>query len=286
VTHRPNVASMVARARDRLFAAGVPADEASGDAEILARHVLGWDLTEFTLRRGGPAPSGFDAAYAGLVERRAMREPVSQIVGHREFWGLDFEVTRDVLTPRPETETLIEAALDTFPRSSSLVIMDVGTGSGCIAISLAREFPNARVIASDISAAALTVAQRNAGRHGVGERISFVQSANLAAETAVDLLVSNPPYIALRDAPALPPEVRDYEPEVALFGGEDGLDLYRRLLQSGSLCLTPEGHLIVELGYDQAPRVADLARKTGWTVEGVRRDLQGIERAMTLTPVR
>jgi release factor glutamine methyltransferase len=285
VTDRANVAAMVARARETLLAAGVPADQAPGDAEILARHVLGWTLTDFTLRRGGPAPSGFDAAYAAVVQRRAAREPVSQIVGHREFWGLDFEVTRDVLTPRSETETLIEAALEAFAHDASLVVMDVGTGSGCIAVALATEFPNARLIASDVSRPALDVARRNAARHGVEGRMAFLHSGNLISEPGVDLLISNPPYIALRDAGTLPVEVREYEPHVALYGGADGLDVYRALLRDGRGALAPGGRMIVELGYDQAAPVKALARDAGWEVASVRRDLQGIERAMTLTPV-
>ena len=282
----PTLAAVVARARETLVAAGVPSGEAPGDAEVLARHLLGWDLTEFTLHRLDPAPSGFEFAYAAAIERRAAREPVSQIVGHREFWGLDFEVTRDVLTPRPETETLIESALETFPRTAAITIVDVGTGSGCIAVALAREFPHALVIASDISEPALAVARRNAARHGVAGRITFLHTGDLAAELNAHLIVSNPPYVARRDAGSLPPEVRDYEPAVALFGGEDGLEEYRRLLSSGRDTLDEVGRMILELGYDQAPRVAELARHTGWFVERVRRDLQGIERAMTLAPAR
>jgi release factor glutamine methyltransferase len=286
VNERPSVAALVARARERLVAAGVPADEAPGDAEVLGRDLLGWDLTDFTLHRADPAPAGFESAYAAAVERRAAREPVSQILGRREFWGLDFEVSRDVLTPRPETETLIEAALEAFPRTAAITIADVGTGSGCVAIALAREFSEARLVALDISGPALAVARRNATRHGVAERISFLLTADLPAAADADLIVSNPPYVARRDAASLPPEVRDYEPAVALFGGEDGLDVYRHLLSSGRRALKRGGHMILELGYDQAPRVADLARDNGWSVARVRRDLQGIERAMTLTPVK
>jgi release factor glutamine methyltransferase len=276
------VAGAIAAARDALRRAGVLPDEAAGDAEVLARHLLGWDLTQFTLHRNDPIPAGFDAAYAQLIERRSAREPVSQIVGHREFWGLDFEVTPDVLTPRPETEMLIEAALEVFPPGASIAIMDVGTGSGCLAIALAKEFPNARLTASDVSLPALAVARRNAEAHRVSDRITFLHSGDLAREESFDLIVSNPPYISLRETETLPAEVRDHEPHVALFAGEDGLDAYRQLLAGGVRALRPLGRMILELGYDQAQRVTALARDAGWEVEAVRRDLQSIERTLTL----
>jgi release factor glutamine methyltransferase len=278
------VAEAIARARETLLAGGVPADEAAGDAEVLARHALGWDLARLVADRRNPAPPDFDERYAALIARRLTREPVSHIIGRREFWGLDFEVTRDVLAPRPETETLIEAALAAFPRDARIVIMDVGTGSGCLAIALATEFPNATFTATDVSPPALAVARRNAATHGLSHRIAFQHGGDLASGHDVDLIVSNPPYIALRDAETLPMEVREYEPHVALFGGADGLDAYRTLLAEGLRAIGPKGRMILELGYDQAPRVAALARDAGWEVEAVRRDLQGIERALTLGP--
>jgi release factor glutamine methyltransferase len=154
------VAGAIAEARGVLLTAGVPADESSGDAEVLARHVLGWDLTQFALRRNEPVPDAFDRAFSELISRRSRREPVSQIVGHREFWGLDFDVTRDVLTPRPETETLVEAALAVLPRDTRALIADVGTGSGCLAVALAIELPSVSVIATDVSPAALETRAR------------------------------------------------------------------------------------------------------------------------------
>jgi release factor glutamine methyltransferase len=276
------VGDLVASARARLLAGGVPADEAPGDAEVLARHVLGWDLTQYATRRRDAPPSHFAARYDALIARRLTREPVSQIVGHREFWGLDFEVTRDVLTPRPETELVVQAALDAFPRDRSLVIVDVGTGSGCIAVALATEFRAARLIASDVSPAALDVARRNAVRHGVAKRIVFVHTSLFNPETDVDLIVSNPPYIPIEEAPSLAPEVRDYEPHVALFGGADGLDAYRALFRTNETSLSTggDGRLIVEVGYDQAAAVKALAEPRVWTFERGYRDLQGIERVL------
>ena len=276
------VGEIVAQARETLRAGGVPSDEAAGDAEFLARHALRWSLTEFVLARGECPPPGFRERFAVLIARRLQREPVSQIVGYREFWGLEFEVTRDVLTPRPETETVIEAALEAFPRDAPIVIMDVGTGSGCLAIALATEFPAATLIASDISLAALDVARRNAARHGIQQRIAFRRSVdNLGIEDDVDLIVSNPPYIALHDAALLPIEVRDYEPHVALFGGPDGLDIYRRLLDQARQAIGDAGRLIVEVGYGQAADVTALAGEARWERARVHRDLQGIERVLT-----
>ncbi len=286
MTRPRTVAVAIAEASDTLRRAGLSADEAYGDAEVLARHALGWDLTDFALHRNEPARPDFDPAFGELIARRARREPVSQIVGHREFWGLDFEVTRDVLTPRPETETVVEAALAVLPRNSRRLVADVGTGSGCIAIALAFELPSAHVIATDTSPAALAVAQRNAARHGVEDRIRFVDADLLPPIDHVDLIVSNPPYVALDAAGALAPEVRDHEPHAALFGGATGLDVYRRLVRASRDAIALHGRLILELGYNQSADVLALAHAAGWEPDAVRRDLQGIERALTLKPAR
>ncbi len=280
----PTVAETVAAARERLVAGGIPSDEAPGDAEVLARHVLGWDLTRYVLSRTEETPAAFSSRYDALIARRLRREPVSQIIGVREFWGLEFEVTRDVLTPRPETELIVEEAIAAFPdRRRAVPIVDVGTGSGCLAIALATAFPCAEIIATDISEAALAVAERNARRHGVNNRIAFVHCDLLPSMQPVDLIVSNPPYIPPSDATSLAPEVRDFEPAIALFADEGGLHFYRRLFQDAARNeLRPDGRLIVELGYDQRARVTDLATRYGWRVLKVRDDLQGIPRVMVL----
>jgi release factor glutamine methyltransferase len=277
------VGEIVAQARETLRAGGVPPDEAAGDAEFLARHALGFDLTQYALARNELPSPDFPQRFAALIARRLRREPVSQIVGYREFWGLDFEVTRDVLTPRPETELVIEAALEAFQRDAPIVILDIGTGSGCLAIALATEFPAAMLIASDISLPALAVARRNAARHGVQNRIAFLHTRELAPENDVDLIVSNPPYVPLRDEARLAVEVRDYEPRVALFGGPDGLDIYRGLLHANrqAIAVGDAGRLIVEVGYGQAADVTALARAARWERERVHRDLQGIDRVLT-----
>jgi release factor glutamine methyltransferase len=264
----------------------VPADEAPGDAELLARHVLGWDLTQFTVRRNDPVPDGFEQTYAALIERRVRREPISQIVGHREFWGLHFEVTRDVLTPRPETELVVQAALAVARRDRPMLVVDVGTGSGCLAVALAVELPDARVIATDVSAQALIVARANAARHNVADRIRFVETDLLPSTIDhVDLIVSNPPYVAVSEGASLPPEVREYEPAIALFAGTDGLGVYRRLFAAARVAADVSGHAIVELGYNQAADVTEIARARGWAPVEMQRDLQGIDRVLTLRPI-
>ena len=283
------ISEAVARARQRLAAGGVPADQAPGDAEVLARHVLGWDLARYAAGLRDAVPAAFPDAYDALIARRLRREPVSQIVGHREFWGLDFEVTRDVLTPRPETELVVQAALDlwasmgpwTYADDYKPIVVDIGTGTGCIAIALATELPDARFIASDASMPALVVARRNAARHGVAGRIAFRHTWQVPPENDVDMIVSNPPYVPRSQRESLMPEVRDFEPEIALFGGEDGLDVYRALLEQSLGDLNAGGWLIIEVGYDQADEVRALANPRYWEPGRTYTDLQGAERVLT-----
>lgn len=276
------IAEHLADARGALERAGIPAREAALDAELLARTVLGWDRAAFLTRRREPADAAFDAAYATLVARRARREPVGYILGEREFWGLPFEVTRDVLIPRPETELIVEEALAAFGGGRPpATVIDVCTGSGCLAVTLAREFGGADVIATDISESALGVARRNAARHGMAGRIDFRLADLLdGIESRADLVVANPPYVARRDAATLAPEVHDHEPHVALFAGDDGLEVYRRLLPAARTRLTRHGKLVVELGIGQADAVAGIAETAGLRVEHTRQDLQGITRTM------
>jgi release factor glutamine methyltransferase len=199
---------LVQGARDRFVEAGISSGLASLDAEVLARQVLGWDKAKFLADRHEAASSAFLLNFEHLVARRIRREPISYITGTREFWGLDFEVTPDVLIPRPETELIVEEALERFDKQARLVIFDVGTGSGCLAVSLAREFPSARVIGTDVSKHALSVARRNAARHNVDDRVRFIETSFLTGvEGPADLIVSNPPYVPLSSAPGLTPEV-------------------------------------------------------------------------------
>jgi release factor glutamine methyltransferase len=271
----------VTRAREAIAAAGIRPEDAALDAEVLARKVLGCDRAGFVVRLRDEEPAVFAEAYGALVDRRCRREPVAYILGEREFWGLRFEVTPDVLIPRPETELIVEEALHLFPAGHApAVIVDVGTGSGCLAVALAREFSSARVVATDISEKALAVARRNAARNGAA-RIEFRVGDLLepVTETA-DLIVSNPPYVASGDAAGLMPEVREHEPHVALFGGPDGLSLFERLFPAAAVRIRPGGRLIVEVGYDQDDRVAALAASHGWTLSHVRQDLQAITRTL------
>ena len=271
---------LVSGARVRLIEAGISANLAALDAELLARQVLGWDQARFLVDRHEKATSVFLLNYEHSVARRARREPMSYIIGTREFWSLDFEVNADVLIPRHETELIVEEALERIDKDSRPLIVDVGTGSGCIAIVLAREVPGARVIATDVSGNALRVARRNAARHGVADRVTFVETSFLEGiEGAVDVIVSNPPYVPSVAAPALTPEVRDYEPGVAVFGGEDGLDSLRTVLRESATKLRPGGWLIMEFGCGQDDLVTALvAEFSALTLVKIRHDIQDIPR--------
>jgi release factor glutamine methyltransferase len=273
----------VAAARQRLRAAGIPADEAEIDARVLAEHLLGWDAARFFSSANQEEPEGFAVDYERLVARRAAREPVAYIVGRQEFWGLSFEVSPAVLIPRPETELIVETSLELFPeRLANVTIADVCTGSGCLAVALACERPQARLAAIDISGAALDVARLNAVRHGVGDRVRFVRANILDCVTdCFDLIVANPPYVPDGERASLQPEVRDHEPELALFGGRDGLAVVRRLVEQAPSRLNDRGVLIFEFGVAQAEPIGGLISATeGLTMIDVRRDLQGIPRTV------
>ena len=274
----------LADARQTLIRAGIPAGEAALDAEVLARHVLECDRATLLTRARDPIPSAFGRLYQTLVTRRAAREPLAYIVGHREFWGLEFEVTPAVLIPRPETELIVEEALSAIPsRDAARLIVDVGTGSGCLAVTLAVEFPPAAVVATDVSHEALAVAERNAERHNLIGRVAFLHTDLLRdVPRAADLIVCNPPYVPDGDAPTLQPEVGRYEPSSALYGGPDGLDVIRRVLTDAGPHLATGGWLVVEFGFGQEAAVREAARGSGWAVERIRSDLQGIPRVVVL----
>jgi release factor glutamine methyltransferase len=279
---------VVLAARARLVAAGIGVNEAPMDAALLARHALGWDLARLLAHETDTPPDGFLPAFESILARRARREPMSSITGRREFWGLEFEVGPDVLAPRPETELIVEEAIacltaagQDFSPVLQPTIVDVGTGSGCLAVSLAREFPGARVVATDISSAALAIAARNARRHGVGDRVDFRHTSLLEGVSGpATLVVSNPPYVPADDIDGLPPEVREWEPRQALDGGPDGLDVIRRLLAGAPAVLAPGGWLIMEFGFGQAQVVPDLVCKSPLELMGIRKDLQQIPRTL------
>jgi release factor glutamine methyltransferase len=273
----------IARARVSLVGAGLAPEEAALDAEVLARHVLGWDRAQLLTRWHLAPPDAFPSAYDAAIARRTDREPVALITGHREFWGLDFHVTRDVLIPRPETELIIEQAIARCAARPCDRIVDVGTGSGCVAVALGHELPSAHIIAIDRSAAALAVAARNVARHGMTSRLQLVR-ANLldAVNGPVDLIVSNPPYVGRSDAPLLQPEVTRFEPEAALFADEDGLAVLRALCDAARSRLAPGGLLIVEFGAGQETALRALAEARGWAVETAC-DLAGLPRVAVMS---
>ena len=271
--------SLVASARERLRQAGIPPDEADIDARLLAEHLLGWTTARFFADGSDPPPAGFAERFESLVARRAAREPFAYIVGAQEFWGLRFEVTPAVLIPRPETEMIVEAVLDLVNDAATVRIADVGTGSGCLAVPIARERPHAVIVATDMSEDALAIAGRNADRLGVAGRIEFRHTDLLDGITGpFDLVISNPPYVRDVDRAGIQPEVR-WEPAEALFAGADGLDAIRRLLPQAADRLRPSGTLMFEIGFGQADAVAELiSAAAGLTMCELRSDLQGIPR--------
>jgi release factor glutamine methyltransferase len=272
----------VAKGRERLRHAGIGPEEADLDARLLAQKLLGWDAARFFTSANEPEPDDFAALYERLVARREGREPLAYITGRQEFWGLEFEVSPAVLIPRPETELIVEVALARFPdRHASLEVADVCTGSGCLAVALAHERPGARVVAADVSADALRTARRNADRHGVADRVELVQADVFdgTEDAGADLIVSNPPYVPEGDRVTLQPEVRDHEPPIALFAGEDGLAVIRRLVEQSTGRLKTGGLLIFEFGLGQADAVrALISQRPGLTMLDVKQDLQGIPR--------
>lgn len=276
------LASLVREAAGRLGDRLSAEQNAALDAEVLARHVLGWDRVKWIAHSRGTPPQGFAERFETLIARRATGEPVAYITRTREFWGLDFEVSPAVLIPRPETEILVERALTMVPRLGAtggprpLTIADVGTGSGCVAIALAHSNPLVHLIATDISSAALDVARRNARRHGVAGRIQFQQASVLDGVGPVDLVVSNPPYIAAGDAGGLMPDVRDHEPHTALFSGGDGFDVIRAMLADVAK-RRPAPMLLFEFGGNE-PAVREAVEQAGLRVVGIIPDLAGIPR--------
>ena len=277
--------AVIQRARERLLAAGIDADEAALDAELLARHALDWDRATLFARLVDEEPAGFEEAYDAAIARRLRREPVAYIVGHQEFWGRDFLVRPGVLIPRPETELVVEEALAwARTRSEAPRIVDIGTGSGCLAITLALELPHAAVDATDIATDALAIARENAER--LQARVAFHHGSMLAGIAApIDAIVSNPPYVTRADYGTLQPEVRHHEPASALLGGDDGLDAVRMVTMVAAAALGAGGLLVMELGYGQAEAAARIVADTERLhVLRIRNDLQGTAR--TLVGVR
>jgi release factor glutamine methyltransferase len=270
----------VSTARERLRAAGIRSDEANLDARLIAEHVLGWTTERFFADANQAPPPSFDAQFDALVARRAAREPYAYIVGRQEFWGLEIDVSAAVLIPRPETELMVEVACEVLADASRpALVADVGTGSGCLALAIARERPHATIVATDVSAAAIDIARHNADKLGVARQITFRQTDLLHdVEEQFDLIVSNPPYVRDGDRGGIQPEVR-CEPAVALYGGADGLDVIRRLLTGAVARLKQGGTLLFEFAYGHDDAVAELiSSAAGLTMIGLRHDLQDIPR--------
>lgn len=261
------------------YFAGRGIDSPRLDAELLLADTLGLDRVGLYLNFERPLEAAELAAYRERVRRRAAREPLAYILGRTEFWSLPFKVTPEVLIPRADTELLVEEALKRL--SGAARVLDVGTGSGALAIALAHERPECAVTAIDVSAAALAVAAENARSNGVAERIGFM-AADLAMlpEGPFELIVSNPPYIPREDLAGLMPEVRDFEPRLALDGGIDGLTAYRAITGQTDAVLALGGWLLVEVGIGQAGEVQALFAAAGLTELFIARDLSGIERVV------
>lgn len=278
------VADVTRHAVAALVKAGFPQADARRDVAVLARHLLEWDTAAWLTRQRDEAPPDLAARLDPLVSRRGLGEPVAYLCGAREFYGRTFSVTRDVLIPRPETELLCERVLSLMAArpaaSPSPVIVDVGTGSGCIAVTLAAERPDISAIATDTSAVALAIAAANATRHGVAGRIRFVEGALTAEASDVDVVVSNPPYIPEGDRAGLMRDVRDFEPASALFAGEDGLEVIRALIPDAWRALRAGGVLVLEIGSGQADAVVSLMAEAGFIAIRTTRDLAGIPRTV------
>lgn len=238
-------------------------------AEVLLAHAVGRDRPWLYAHSTDELIELWWIHYGRYLHQRMEGRPTQYITHKQEFYGREFHVTPDVLIPRPETEHVVEAALSVGAKT----ILDVGTGSGAIAITLALE-TTAHTTASDISPAALRVAAENARR--LGAHVEFIECDLIPEHRTFDLIVSNPPYVALRDKPTLEREVRDHEPELALFGGEDGLDIYSRLVPAAARALNPNGWLVMEIGADQAQPVG--AMLASWTSVEIRKDLAGLPR--------
>ena len=299
--------SRIQDARRRFERAGIEPVEAAIDADVLARHALGgWERGQLLAGLRDACPPGFAEGFDPLVRRREHREPTGYITGHREFWNIEIEVGPGVLIPRPETELLVEEVLARLSASESaaaraaanlqpvlserrvksraegprLRIADVGTGSGCLAVALARWLPGAHIVATDMSDAALRMARRNAARHEVGDRVLVLQGNLLQSTDGLfDVIVSNPPYVPAGDLASLQPEIREFEPVGALDGGQDGLDVIRLLVPEAAERLVPGGWLMFEFGFGQSEGVrAIVAGEARLDLVDVRADLAGIPR--------
>jgi release factor glutamine methyltransferase len=271
-----NCRQALARARQILEKCGI--ENSSLEGEILVRYVLGLDRVDLFSSLDLELTPAQVGALSNLLQRRQSGEPSAYITGHKEFYWLDFKVDRRVLIPRPETELLVEKAIEFFGKYNCVYVADIGTGSGCIAISLAKELPKAQIYAVDYSAQALEVARENAVKHGVSNRIHFFEGSLLEPlPETVDMIVANLPYVKMNEVNS------QFEPEVALNGGEDGLDIIKKLIKQTPGKLTPKGVLLLEVGQGQADKVKAILHKAfPKAVIEVFKDLAGIERVVSM----
>lgn len=287
---RVTVLEAIQRSTEFLDRKGV--DSPRLQAELLVAHVLQMPRMKLYLNFARALAAGEVEGCRELVRRRGTREPLQHILGTAVFCGLELEVNRAVLIPRPETESLAELGWQFLnhrvagDRAAAVEALDFGTGSGCLAITLAVKCPAARVMALDVSAEALSVAGRNVARHGVGDRVECIEGDGLAAvpaERRFDLIISNPPYIPSAEIAGLQPEVRDFDPRLALDGGADGLESYRLLARDAGSLLRTGGHMMLEIGDGQAEALCALFTEAGWTVEAVHNDLHRRPRILELS---
>ncbi|HET9070191.1 MAG TPA: peptide chain release factor N(5)-glutamine methyltransferase [Amaricoccus sp.] len=274
-----SVRAALAAGTARLGEAGV--EDPARDARRLMAEALGVASDRLTLLLAEPLPGGAADVFQRMIGERARARPVAQIIGRRAFWGRDFAVTGAVLDPRPETETLVALALG---GAAPARILDLGTGSGAILVTLLAEWPEARGVGTDVDPRALEVAARNAGRHGVGERAAFlVADWTDGLEGRFDLVVSNPPYIPAAEVERLAPDVRDWEPRHALTAGPTGLEAYARIAAGLGGLLAPGGRALVEVGAGQGAAVAGLMAEAGFAGARVHPDLDGRDRVVATT---
>jgi release factor glutamine methyltransferase len=273
------LAQRLAQGRVALTASGVASDEAAVDVDVFAREILEWDRAVLLTQLRAEVPAALEPRFSAWVTRRQRGEPTAYIVGSREFWGLSFRVTPAVLIPRPETELIVEEALERLDAGSRVRVADVGTGSGCLAVTIAHSRPSCTVVASDVSADALAVARSNALLHRVEDRVRFVHTSYLdGVDEQFDVIVANPPYVRSGDRPALGRSVR-HEPDVALFGGDDGLAHISALLDRVPGALTAGGWFLMEFGYGQEQDVRRLVDdRAALNLSNILMDLQGIPR--------
>jgi release factor glutamine methyltransferase len=278
-----SIHDLLAEGTRALTAAGI--SEPRVDGALLLAHVIERDRTFIIAHPEHPIAADQLEEFREFIARRAAGEPLQYITGHQEFFGLDFQVTPDVLIPRPETEIIVEAALEFGKADPRLLIADIGTGSGCLIVSLLHKLPHARGIGTDISFGALRVARENARNHRVLDRLELIQADSfsaLASQSGFSLIVSNPPYVRMTELDNLPREVRDHEPLNALVSGSDGLSQIRVYLREAAGVLRPCGHFVFEIGFGQREAVEELIDAAVWDLLEIRNDLQNIPRTFVL----